>query len=135
MQLLETFLIFWHKYGKKIPFIFQQNPFSDTETSLSHDSINSTTPPFLAEFVLVTAADTGHFRETRDSIASMQKNLPQHRILFYDLGLTSAEVQQVSVLSNCSGIFEKFYEYSMNVLEYQSHQYQPVILRKCRVVD
>ena len=51
----------------------------------------------------MTGADTGHFNETRDSIASMQNNLPQHKILFYDLGLKSAEVEQVSVLFDFCG--------------------------------
>ena len=50
----------------------------------------------LGKVVLVTGVDSSHFRESRDSIASVQKNLPNHRILYYDLGLRDFEVKEVS---------------------------------------
>ena len=44
----------------------------------------------------VTAADHSHFNEARDSIASIQKNLPNQRIHFYDMGLRKASIREVS---------------------------------------
>ena len=58
----------------------------------------------LDEAVFVTAFDSSHFEESKDSIASIQTNLPlSHRILYYDLGLTPAQVQEVRGTLNHTG--------------------------------
>ena len=45
--------------------------------------------------MLVTGSSANHFIEGRDSIASVQANLPGHKIVFYDLGLKVWQVRQV----------------------------------------
>ena len=48
------------------------------------------------EAVIVTAADKSHFKETKDSVASLQLNLPNNTIVYYDLGLREFQVREVS---------------------------------------
>ena len=52
----------------------------------------------LTQTVFVTALDGSHFEESKDSIASIQKHLPAwHKVIFYDLGLTTDQVEEVSI--------------------------------------
>ena len=50
----------------------------------------------LQQFVPVTGASSDHFTESIDGVASMQTNMPGKKIIYYDLGLTPAEIAQVS---------------------------------------
>ena len=50
--------------------------------------------------VVVTSVSSNHFEESKDMIASIQKYLPQTKILFYDLGLTEAQRLEVSKYCN-----------------------------------
>ena len=51
-------------------------------------------------FVVVTSVSSNHFEESRDMVASIQKYLPQSKILYYDLGLTEAQRLEVSKYCN-----------------------------------
>ena len=50
--------------------------------------------------VVVTALSSNHFNESKDMIASVQKYLPQTKIILYDLGLTEDEKLSVSEYCN-----------------------------------
>ena len=47
------------------------------------------------DFVFVTAADTRHFVEIKDCVASIQIYFPGYDIHIYDIGLTKAEITEV----------------------------------------
>ncbi|ELU17414.1 hypothetical protein CAPTEDRAFT_207080 [Capitella teleta] len=66
------------------------------------------------DFVFVTIASENHFDESIDAVALAQKLFPEHHIYFYDLGLTSPQVNLVK--SWCRVTLVKF-NYSM----YPSH--------------
>ena len=50
----------------------------------------------LGELVIVTAASSNHYKESLAAIASVQEYFPNNRIMYYDLGLTKDQIQQVS---------------------------------------
>ena len=47
------------------------------------------------KFVFVTSASSNHFNESMDMIASIQTHFPDKDVYFYDLGLTSYQIQEV----------------------------------------
>ncbi len=47
------------------------------------------------DFVFVTADSKGHFKESIDGIASLQKYFPDRRIIYYDIGLSSDQRKEV----------------------------------------
>ena len=47
------------------------------------------------DFVFVTAADSSHFRESEDAIASIQTHFPGYKVHFYDLGLQPDQREEV----------------------------------------
>lgn len=51
-------------------------------------------------FIFVTAASSNHFKESKNAIASAQEHFPNFRLLYYDIGLKSDEIQSVS--SQCN---------------------------------
>ena len=50
--------------------------------------------------IVVTSVSSNHFEESKDMVASIQKYLPQSKILYYDLGLTQAQRREVSKYCN-----------------------------------
>ena len=50
----------------------------------------------VSNFVFVTAANSGHFNNSLDTVGSVQYHFPDKLILYYDLGLTANEKLQVS---------------------------------------
>ena len=68
----------------------------DMNIALKALAIKSLLKPTSAEVskaVFVTAADYSHFKESRDSIDSIQKH---HPTIYYDLGLGSSSVREVT---------------------------------------
>ena len=49
------------------------------------------------DFRIVTAGDTSHYEEIKDLIGSAQKNFPNHKVFFYDMGLSHPEKLDVSI--------------------------------------
>ena len=49
----------------------------------------------MTNFTFVTAADPEHFNETRDAIGGFQQVFPDHSIVYYDLGLSTKEAEEV----------------------------------------
>ena len=49
----------------------------------------------LTDFTFVTAADSRHFNETFDLVAGIQKHFPKKTIIYYSLGLSEEEREQV----------------------------------------
>eukprot|EP01068_Selenidium_serpulae_P018692 Selendium_serpulae@DN6479_c6_g1_i2.p1 len=54
----------------------------------------------LKDFLIVTGASRNHFEEAKDAVLSMQRNLANHKIFFYDLGLTEAQASEVKQYCN-----------------------------------
>lgn len=52
------------------------------------------------DFVFVMASGASHFDESKDAIASIQRAFPNHTILYYNLGLSSDQVEDISILCN-----------------------------------
>ena len=57
--------------------------------------------------ILVTAASSNHYNEHLTHFPSIKKHFPNHRILFYDLGLNPAQVLQIKKRSDIY-IYRKF---------------------------
>jgi hypothetical protein len=51
----------------------------------------------LDDFVFVTAANTKYFDTALDTIVRIQRHFPNKTIIYYDLGLTITQVEQVSI--------------------------------------
>ncbi len=51
----------------------------------------------MRDFVYVTGADRSHFVESQDMVASIQKYSPDKEIIFFDLGLTQQQREEVGV--------------------------------------
>lgn len=49
------------------------------------------------DFIFVTAASENHFEESKGAVALVQKLLPNHTVLYYDIGLRSDQRQKVSL--------------------------------------
>ena len=49
------------------------------------------------DFVAVTATSSNHFAESVDAVASVQKHMPNRRIIYYNLGLTEKQLRAVSI--------------------------------------
>ena len=67
--------------------------------SLLNTAVNLT-KGVLDDFVFVTGVSSSHMKESMDAVASIQKHHPQHRILYYDWGLT--DQQACVVMSWCN---------------------------------
>ena len=52
-------------------------------------------PDNVDQFVFVTGISSNHYTESLDAIASVQRFMPKHEILIYDLGLTEEQLQEV----------------------------------------
>ena len=50
------------------------------------------------DLVFVTACSSNHFKEIEDAIAGTQKYFPNKPIIFFDIGLTSDQANQVNTL-------------------------------------
>ena len=71
--------------------------FMELMKTLETKSVDDAKEVDVEQIVLVTAADKSHFQESKDSIASAQKNFPKKQIIFYDLGLKAQDKGQVGV--------------------------------------
>lgn len=62
----------------------------------------ATPPPYVTldsqnvkEFVFITGANSPFYEECLKTIERIQEHFPQHKIIFYDLGMKPEEQQQV----------------------------------------
>ena len=49
------------------------------------------------DFVIVTAASSDHFSESLDLIGSIHHYYPQHKLIYFDLGLSDSQIKQVII--------------------------------------
>ena len=75
---------------------FNVSPIMLTSMGLPPTKFADLSTETLQQFVVVTGASSNHFRESVDAVASVQTNLPTRKIIYYDLGLTQAQIAQVS---------------------------------------
>ena len=80
-------------------------PFSVNETFLSElnvvrrRSFPSLSSETVKNFVFVHGSDVSHFVESTGLVQSIQRYFPQHKLIYYDLGLYPQQVDQVFILS------------------------------------
>ena len=58
------------------------------------------------DFVFVIASSEGHFPESKDAVASIQKFFPNRTILYYDWGLSANQIRELNTL--CSVQYKFF---------------------------
>ena len=58
--------------------------------------------------IVVTAADTSHFKSAIQLISSIKKNDKNQKIIFYDLGLTENEINTIRSMENLEIKYKKF---------------------------
>ena len=78
--------------------------------------------------VVVTAVSSNHFEESKDMIGSIQKYLPQSKILFYDLGLTEAQRLEVSNYCNVEIQNMQWDKYPPHVKMLKHFAWKPLIV-------
>ncbi|ELU18765.1 hypothetical protein CAPTEDRAFT_218495 [Capitella teleta] len=96
------------KYGKVLPvsrvlLSKYQIPINYLET-LDADSV--------LDFVFVMACSGDHLKESLDAIATVQEQFPKHRIMFYDWGLSSEQVELLKTLCGVTHVPFDFSSYS-----------------------
>lgn len=101
---------------------------TDYPTQTVKESTNCTCVDYLYCRLVVLAAFSGeYFKLGQDMIASVQHNLPNTRIIIYDLGLTAE--QQVSIASYCN-VELRFYDhmrYSRHAKDLYKYAWKPII--------
>ena len=80
--------------------------------------------------VVVTSVSSNHFEESKDMIASIQKYLPQTKILFYDLGLTEAQRLKVSKYCNVELRDVQWDKYPPHVKKLRNYAWKPLVTRE-----
>ena len=82
--------------------------------------------------VVVTAISSNHFDEAQDMIASVQSNLPNTRIVLYDLGLSDS--QRNSTSEKCNVEIRKFdfnkYSNVPTVKNLRSYAWKPLLIKE-----
>ena len=79
--------------------------------------------------VVMTGISSNHFEESRDMIASVQKFLPNTKLIVYDLGLNDVERKNVSTYCNVELRTFHFELYSPYVKELFKYAWKPIIYR------
>ena len=80
--------------------------------------------------VVVTAYSSNHFKEGNGIIASVQKHLPQTKILLYDIGLTAEQRSNASKYCNVEVRTFQFDEYPEHVKKIRTYAWKPLIIRE-----
>ncbi|KAK2186416.1 hypothetical protein NP493_201g04025 [Ridgeia piscesae] len=83
----------------------------------------------LQQYVVVTGASSDHFRESVDAVASVQTNMPTRKIIYYDLGLTQAQIAQLK--SWCNIEYRQFNtsRYPAVVKNLHHYAWKPLIIQ------
>ena len=79
--------------------------------------------------VVMTGISSNHFEESRDMIASVQKFLPNTKLIVYDLGLNDVERKNVSTYCNIELRTFHFELYPPHVKELFKYAWKPIIYR------
>ena len=116
----------------------QANPKASEALQGTHQNISTTTPLDLPDnisdlykrLVVVTAYSSNHFREGIGIIASVQKYLPQTKILLYDIGLTAKQRSKASKYCNVEVRTFQFGKYPEHVQKLGTYAWKPLIIRE-----
>ena len=96
---------------------------------LGQDSMNCTCQDFLTcRLVVITAFSNNHFCEAEDMIASVQANLPNTRLIVYDLGLSIGNKTQLSKFCNVEVRPFDFSKYPLYVKRLLTYAWKPIII-------
>ena len=81
-------------------------------------------------FVVVTSVSSNHFEESKDMVASIQKYLPQSKIMYYDLGLTEAQRLEVSKYCNVALQTFQWDKYPPHVKVLGNFAWKPLVVKE-----
>ena len=85
----------------------------------------------LCKLVMVTALSSNHFSESRDFFASVYSNFPAVKIIVYNIGLTTSEVERLKSYCNVMEIRDyKFDRYPNHTRELNRHAWKPFIFQE-----
>jgi len=102
----------------------------------THQNISTTTPLDLPgnisdlyqRLVVVTAYSSNHFKEGIGMIASVQKHLPQTKILLYDIGLTAKQRSNANKYCSVEVRTFQFDKYPEHVQNLETYAWKPLII-------
>ena len=80
--------------------------------------------------VYVTAFSSNHFAEAKDMISSVQKCLPETKIIVYDIGLNSSQRAEVVAYCNVELRTFKFDKYKPYVRDCKKYAWKPIIIKE-----
>ena len=80
--------------------------------------------------VYVTAFSSNHFAEAKDMISSVQKCLPETKIIVYDIGLNSNQRAEVVAYCNVELRTFKFDKYKPYVRDCKKYAWKPIIIKE-----
>ena len=100
------------------------------ETSDSGDTEECTCVDYMyCRLVVLTGISSNHFAESRDMIASVQKFLPNTKLIVYDLGLNDVERKNVSTYCNVELRTFHFELYPPHVKKLFKYAWKPIMHR------
>ena len=85
---------------------------------------------FYCKLVVVTAISTNHYEEAQDMIASVQKYVPNTKLIVYDLGLAAQHTRQLNQYCNTEVrpfVFRKYPPHTKNL---QTYAWKPFIIKE-----
>ena len=99
-------------------------------TSVTSLDLPSNVSDLYKRLVVVTAYSSNHFEEGKGIIASVQKYMPQTKILLYDLGLTAKERSNASKYCNVEVRTFQWDKYPEHVRQLSRYAWKPLIVRE-----
>ena len=85
--------------------------------------------PFFDLVAPVTGASSNHYREFRVNIEYFSKNFPGTRVIFYDLGLSDSQVNEVKMLTFVTFRKFNFDAYPPHVRNLHNYAFKPLIIQ------
>jgi len=99
-------------------------------TSVTPLDLPSNVSDLYKRLVVVTAYSSNHFEEGKGIIASVQKYMPQTKILLYDLGLTAKDRTNASTYCNVEVRTFQWDKYPKHVRQLSRYAWKPLIARE-----
>jgi len=81
--------------------------------------------------MIVTAFSSNHFKESLDFFGSVHKELPQVKMIVYDLGLTASQMQSIKGYCNVQEVRKfKFEKYPSHTKDLFKYAWKPFIIKE-----
>ena len=85
---------------------------------------------FYCRLVVVTATSENHYAEAQDMIASVQKFLPNTKLIVYDIGMTKPQKQQLHKYCNVEVRSFQFQKYPPHTKTLTTYAWKPLIIKE-----